>query len=289
MGKGRSAPVAHKMGGSSVTMTTSTANLLSKHEYQRASTNLLTLKAGLPRDAVISMARDVIEQLARRVTEPASRSDAVIDLSKALVGQDPFAAADQIEAHHKAGVATDALLLGYLAPAARQLGEWWTADEITFADVTVGTGRIYGIMRTLRRFMPLPVLPIQKAALVASVPGETHMLGVRMAADLLREKGWDIDIEVGLDHDTMIDRIEESGHLVIGVSAAGDHALASLAKMVLGIQVRCPRAAILVSGNIVAEAGESVALMGVDGMSQNFAEASKMLDQMWDDVSASTA
>ena len=263
-----------------------TSFLLSKQEYESASAGLIALKAALPRDAVVSMARDVLDQLASRVADPATRSETVIRLSHALISEDPRAAADEIEAQYKADVTVEALLLGYLSPAARQLGEWWEADEISFADVTVGTGRIYGIMRTLNRQLPRPEMPQHKAALVAPVPGETHLLGARMATDLLRDQGWTIDLELDNDHDTLLERIERSGHLVIGLSAAGEHAMPNLARLALALQVRLPRVVIFVGGNIVAEAKDQIALIGVDAMSQNYAEAATLLDALWERASA---
>ena len=249
--------------------------------YHQASTDILTLKSSLPQDAVASLAREVLTRLADRVSEPATRSDVVNKLCDALLADDPLAAAALIEEQFAAGVTVDALYLGYLSPAARQLGEWWNTDVIRFADVTVGTGRIYGIMRSLSRRMPRTDAPDQKAAMVACVPGETHTLGARMATDLLREQGWLVDLQLTLDHDALVAKVVESGHVIIGVSAAGEHALPALAKLVLAIRVSRPDAAIMVSGNIVDQARDRIALMGVDGMSQTFAEASAMLDEMW--------
>lgn len=263
-----------------------TAYLLPREEYEQTSADLIALKSSLPRDAVVSMAREVLEHLASRVGDAATRSDTVVRISHALIGSNPRAAADEIEAQYQANVTVEALLLGYLAPAARQLGEWWESDEITFASVTVGIGRIYGIMRMLNRHLPVPTVPQHKSALIGCVPGEDHTLGARMATDLLRDQGWTIDLAIDLDHEEMLERIESSRQLVLGLSAAGEHALPALTRLVLAIQVRIPRASIFIGGNIVAEAKDKIALLAVDGMSTNFAEATVILDSLWAEVSA---
>ncbi len=260
--------------------------LLPDRDYVQTSADLIALKATLPREAVISVAREVLSQLASRVADAAPRTDSVTRLSRALIDDDPRAAAIEIEAHHKRGVSVEALLLGYLGPAARQLGEWWETDEITFATVTIGTGRIYAIMRMLNRLLPIATVPEHKAALVASVPGETHVLGARMAADLMRDKGWTIDLEMGLEHEELMESIASSGHLVLGLSAAGEHALPALARLVLAVQMAHPQIAIFVGGNIVAECREQVSLMGIDAQSQNFAESAALVDTLWERVSA---
>lgn len=252
--------------------------------YHRASSDLLTLKSALPPEAVATLAREVISRLSGRVADKSERSDVVNDLCATLLSDDPLAAANLIETLFESGVNYDALYLGYLAPAARQLGEMWTDDTLSFAGVTVGTGRIYGIMRSLSRRMPRSINFSGKAAMVACVPGETHTLGVSMATDLLRERGWNIDQHLSLDHDALINKVVESGHILIGLSAAGTHALPALARLVLAIRVIRPDAAIMISGNIVREARQELTLMGVDGMSETFAEASALLDNLWNEA-----
>jgi len=250
--------------------------------YHQASSDLMALKSVLPHEAVVSLAREVITRLGQSVADKSSRSQVIDDLVTALLSEDPQAAAALIEAQFQAGVTYDALHLGYLGPAARQLGEKWTSDEISFSQVTVGTGRIYGIMRSLCRQVVRKGIPKQRSALVACVPGETHVLGVRMATDLLREQGWTIDLHMALDHDGLVAEIIQSGHHIIGLSAGGQHALPALARLVLAIRVSRPDAAILVSGNIVREARTEISFMGVDGVSETFAEASAILDALWD-------
>ena len=47
--------------------------------------------------------------------------------------------------------------LEYLALAARKLGKWWEEDRVSFLDVTLGTGRIYAIIRAVSPARPVPV------------------------------------------------------------------------------------------------------------------------------------
>ena len=91
------------------------------------------------------------------------------------------------------------------------LGTWWEEDRVSFVEVTVGTSRMYAIMRALRRQMPLASHIHSKSAIFASVPGETHVLGVRMAADLLRKEGWDIELKIGRTHEELVVEMTNSG------------------------------------------------------------------------------
>lgn len=48
---------------------------------------------------------------------------------------------------------------------------------------------------------------LDRSALFATVPGETHTLGITMAADLFWDHGRRIDLRTGLDHDALIDAV----------------------------------------------------------------------------------
>lgn len=258
---------------------------LTKELYERSSQDLLLLKQILPQDAVRALAREALARLAARVSAPPQRRDAVEQLCDALVSAEIGRAADLIDTWLREGAEEQALYLDYLAPAARELGEMWNEDKISFTDVTIGTGRIYGIMRSIGRNMRAPTMPTQKSAMVASVPGETHTIGAKMAAELLRGNGWDVELALGMDHEELIGRIMASNHLIIGYSAGGEHALANLARLVVATRVCQPYAHIMVSGRIVEEAAERIKLMGVDGMSHDFDSAQALMDEMWAQIS----
>jgi methanogenic corrinoid protein MtbC1 len=87
------------------------------------------------------------------------------------------------------GVPAESLMLELLGPAARLMGEMWCSDQASFLDVTLGLSRIHHLMRQLR--LP-PVGPVAErgAALLMPVPGEQHVLGLRMVEEFLLRDGW---------------------------------------------------------------------------------------------------
>lgn len=258
--------------------------LVAKSLYRQAYADLDILRAQLPEAAVVSLAREVLVRLANRSEEPSLPAGSVDVLSKALVGPDPDEAAHIIEENHAAGLDVETLYLNLLAPAAARLGEWWNKDEINFTDVAVGTGRVFGIMRNLMHHIPRPELPDGKTALFASVPGDTHTLGVKMAADLCRQRGWQIDLALAMDHDTLMEHILDSGHLLIGLSAGGLHSLPDLTRIVLALRVSQPSARVLIAGQIVDKAPRSLQLLHVDAMSSDFETALARLQDTWDQL-----
>lgn len=249
--------------------------------YQQSFLDIRQLKQSLPEATVVSLAREVLRRFSEQSATPVFEPDEVERLSIALIDADPDKAAQFIENQYDRGIKVQDFYLRLLSPAARMLGEWWDDDKVSFTQVTIGTGRIYAIMRSLRIRFEQTDLPVAKTAFFASVPDETHLLGVKMAADLFRQRGWQIDVEVGLDHDSLIARIISSRHRLIGVSAGGLHALPTLARLILALRVSVPGVRILVSGNIVAEATDSLRLMQPDAMTEDFDEAFAALERLW--------
>ncbi|MDF1726751.1 MAG: cobalamin-dependent protein [Sulfitobacter sp.] len=249
--------------------------------YQKAFTQFDQLHTQLSEGVVRSFASEVLGRLTELLGETKADSSELKKVCDALIDRDSQKAARLIEKHLQEGADVQSLYLNFLAPAAQQLGHWWEDDRITFADVTVGTGRVYAIMRSLTERFPPPRVNGKKSAFFAPVPGDDHKLGLRMATDLIRKTGWEIDLCLADTHDTVLKAIMASDHHLIGISGAGEHSLESLAKLVLAIRFVRPRAYVLVSGNIVNTSPDKLALMDLDSMDATFDGAISELDRLW--------
>lgn len=256
------------------------SELVSGEIYHQSYADLSRLHTQLPEKAVVQLAREVLERLAQKLSDRSTRDDTIVDLTTALIGPEPEAAAQLIERRLRAGDDVHALYLDFLAPAALELGDRWKSDDITFADVTVGTGRIYAIMRTLRRRMTVPRGNIDRNAFFAAVPNDNHTLGVKMAADLARKDGWNVEFEIDGTHAGLLEQIEAGDHMLIGLSGGGKHSVPDLARLVMALRIQRPGAMILVSGNVVDAARESVRLMHVDAMERDFPNAMNALERL---------
>jgi methylmalonyl-CoA mutase cobalamin-binding subunit len=102
-----------------------------------------------------------------------------------------------------------------------------------------------------------------------------------MAADLFGKEGWEIDLLIGKDHSDLVSAISQSGSRIIGLSAAGAHATAALARAMVALRLSNPAAAIFLSGQIVQEAPEEVQLMGFDGILTDMPTAQATMDEFW--------
>lgn len=249
--------------------------------YEQSVSDHAQLQQRLPQEAVVSLAREVLNRLARDLRAKGNAPDDIDALADALIAPDAKKAAALVDKHLAAGVPAQTLYRPYLARAAKRLGEQWEDDTVTFAQLTVGIGRIYAIMRTLRARIQSDKAPKTKSAIFASVPGDDHTLGVKMATDLARNAGWDVDLKLNLTHDELVEEIVNSGQLIVGLSGGGEHALPNLARLVLAVRITLPEALILVSGNIVEVAKESVALMHVDAIAREYDDAMGTLTDLW--------
>ncbi len=181
--------------------------------YSQSQAKIRMLKSRLPEDSVESLAREVIRRLAEQdidASVEAPSDDQLEHLCHALLSGDDHAGTQFIRDVRTEGASVEVVYLRYLAQAARMLGEWWEEDLVSFGEVTLGTSRMYAIMRALRRESLNEHTSPNRSAVFASVPGETHTLGVRMAADLFRKDGWDIELMVGMSHEELVSEIRRS-------------------------------------------------------------------------------
>jgi len=124
--------------------------------YKRSQARIRRLKKSLPEDLVANLAREVIMRVASKdqvldhVPYEAS-PEALEVLCDALLSDDDKSASGIISDLRADGVRAEDIYLKQLAAAARVLGDKWVNDELSFSQVTVATGRMYAIMRSLRR------------------------------------------------------------------------------------------------------------------------------------------
>ncbi|MFN3641733.1 MAG: B12-binding domain-containing protein [Gemmobacter sp.] len=198
--------------------------------------------------AVRALARSVIRRSAPRPPlppEPAvpeAGDQSLAAFCATLVQPTPGAALRFIAACRDRGLSREGVYLGYVCDAARWLGEAWDDDRLSFLEVTIACGHLHALLRMLggeRAAHPLP-LDTRRRALFATVPGEAHGIGVAVAATLFRDVGWDIDLQLGRDHDSLLHRVATTRPPVVGLSLSTPDRLDALAGLVAGIRRIAP-------------------------------------------------
>ncbi len=241
--------------------------------YQNATQQLRLVETELPQDAISNLAREVVRRLAFRMPRHENVADlptqSEIDLlCAALLSGDDRAADQFILAARRDGVDTAAISRGYVAGAARKLGQMWDDDRISFIDVTLACGKLYGIIRGLRHVLAPQIVQGRETrpALFALVPGETHTLGIEIATDHFRRDGWDVDMLMGLDHDAMVAEADLRHYEAIVLVANSDRMLEPLTRLSLALRITQPLAHLIVAGGILDHHPDILRLVGAEAV-----------------------
>ncbi|MFN3972275.1 MAG: B12-binding domain-containing protein [Gemmobacter sp.] len=260
--------------------------VLDANAFARAK-DLFSTTQRLPSNAVEALASEVLARLSGRVVLTAAapvvtcddRESCIEALTRALISADDREATEILMQVRARGVPVEALYDLYLAGAACRLGQLWDDDQIASVEVVLAAGRIYAIMRGLRRmFAPARPRADSFRAVFASVPGETHVLGVAMAADILTLHGWEIDLRAGLDHDRLVAEIGQSSYPIIGLSASSGRMLFPLARLIVALRLSNPSAWIMVCGGIVQIEPDIASLVDADAATADLPSAETLME-----------
>lgn len=234
---------------------------LDRQAYAGADQAFRAVTQHLPEDLVAGLAREVVRRLAFRMPgiRPLKGIPDETEIERfctALLSPDEEAADRIILNVTRDAVDIETIYLGYIAGASRRLGKLWEQDQLSFVDVSLGTGRLYRIIRGLR-FAIAPVLldgRPRTPALFVLTPDETHTLGIEMAADLFRRDGGDADVCIGKTHDEVLSLAESRHYGVIVLVAHSDRVIPQLLQLSVALRIAQPLTPIALAGNLVEAA-----------------------------------
>lgn len=199
-------------------------------------------------------------------TVPAVRE--VAEFAGLVLTKETEAASAYVEALRARGTSVETLYLDLLAPAARQLGELWTADILSFTEVTLGLCRLHQVLHELSpAFRSEAAQPEHgRRALLAPVPGEQHSFGLIMVAEFFRRAGWDVWSGPPASSADLARVVRSKWFAVVGLSVSCDGRLDALASAIRVIRRASRNRAIgvLVGGPVFVEHPELVTLVGAD-------------------------
>jgi MerR family transcriptional regulator, light-induced transcriptional regulator len=235
----------------------------------------------LAREVILRVCRTESPVLPASVRPSTSEVEALCD---ALLSHDDTAGSDLVRAARLGGMPADVLYHGYICDAARRLGQRWDRDEATAAEVILGAGRIYGILRELRAVFLAEhlVAPPGAEAVFASVPGDVHGIGVTIAADTLRRKGWEVTLLLGLGHSALVERIAEKKPKMVCLSLSQTSMTFGLARLIVALRVRCPQVWVLAGGPVVSADPEVARIVDADAAARSISEAVDLLESHLD-------
>lgn len=244
---------------------------LDRVAYEAADTSLRLVTERLPQDRVVGLAQEVVRRLAFRIPAASNRGSkpnaAQIDqFCDALLSKDEEAADRFILQIQQDGANIEAVYLSYIAGASRQMGEMWESDDLSFMEVSLGTGRLYRIIRGLRHTIA-PVLlegRTHTPALFTLVPGETHTLGIEMAADLFRRDGGEVDVCIGKSHDDIMALADDRHYGAIVLVANSQKMISSLIQLSVALRISQPLSVFALAGNLIEDNPDIQAMVGAE-------------------------
>jgi methanogenic corrinoid protein MtbC1 len=207
---------------------------------------------------------------ARAQTPPAMTAH-VERLVKLALNADDLRINAMIASFADQGWTSDAILSLLIEPAARALGDAWLGDACSEIDLTIGLSMLQLAGHAVR-YSPSSqtIRNSQYRILLATAPGEQHMLGTTLLADQFLEAGWQVDMAFPESDEALTNQLnaQHPDAVDLGLSEAlsRSHAidrLRSTVKMSRKAAGNDPTV-ISVGGRLFAEAAATASSVGAD-------------------------
>ncbi len=183
---------------------------------------------------------------------PLPSSDEIASLAALALAQDVAGGLESVATVLKEGLSLESVLLHFIAPAARLLGDYWEADRNTYTEVTAGMTALQAVVRTLGAKVAPSVIPTRGQVLLTTAPGEQHTLGLSMFHELLVKAGWSVELAPGLGHAEIVEAVSNGEVEMVGFTVSNPRLLEPLAQVVAAIkkQSLLPSVLVLVGGSV---------------------------------------
>jgi len=176
------------------------------------------------------------------------------------------------------GHPVERLFASLLAPVARQLGEMWTSDEVSFVEVTLAVSRIQRILFELCE-PPTTSMNGNFTVLMTATPGEQHTLGLHMAAEAFRQAGIHVVSLVPTAVSEIESIVRANRYDLIGFSFGSESLLDELASAIEATRIASqqPDVKIVVGGPASPLVSSAKSRLGADRVVRDIAEAIAIL------------
>jgi methanogenic corrinoid protein MtbC1 len=233
----------------------------------------------------------VLPELAARHAAEGRRGPWPIDararaLADLLIGGDSNAPYEFLRSLSSQDGSVRHLYESVVEPAARMLGNLWTADVCTELDVTLGLSQLQRAVRLLNEDIMQPISPaglILPAVLIVPEPGEVHVINAALDSDALWNAGWDPLSEFPVSDEALQDMLAGSWFdaldLSLSASFRRDHWLPRVEKTIALAKhaSQNPELVVVVGGRIFVEDEGAGKQVGADGVSTTAMHAERAI------------
>ncbi|MEQ9500420.1 MAG: cobalamin-dependent protein [Deltaproteobacteria bacterium] len=124
-----------------------------------------------------------------------------------------------------------------LVPAARHIGDLWMNDRCSFADVTIGVGRLQQLLSEYgSSFAPVTDDLEVGRVLLAPAPGEQHTFGLHVVAEFFRRDGWSVSTQFTPGRADLTTMVEREPFAMVGFSVSNSRLFEPLAQVIEDIR-----------------------------------------------------
>jgi MerR family transcriptional regulator, light-induced transcriptional regulator len=209
---------------------------------------------------------------AKKRLEIIETTDVIEEFTQCALSEDATAAGAYADLLHEKGLAIESIFLHVLQPVARRLGDLCNQDICHDVEVTVGMWRLQSLVRDLSADFQAEAPPVASnhSVLVATQPGEPHMLGMRLDAEFFWRAGWDVMCEFPATDEELENLVREQWFDVLDLSLSSafqrDHRLAAMTATIQAVRRVSfnPDIRVMVCGRVFLEHPEFSLLIGAD-------------------------
>ena len=169
------------------------------------------------------------------------------------------------------GWSADDIVSHLIELVARAMGDAWLADQCSEFDLTVGLSLLQLAGHAVRTHACTDSLRRSRySILLATAPGEPHMLGTALLADQFTDAGWRVEMAFPDSREALANQIAGQGHDAVDIALSDalprQRALARLRDTVEHCHKAAPGHLVVVSvgGRLFAEASATAASVGAD-------------------------
>ncbi len=240
-----------------------------------------------PDSGVTALARSALKRLAKSGEEAAQNSletlppDIDVTAFAMAIAEGDFEAAHR-QAHGLAaqGVSYELISDTLIAGAARLLGRRWEKDTLSFVEVSLGISELLRINADLRRQTRGRFVSDGSLALFATLRGQTHNLGIILAAEAFRQHRWDVELMLDTTIDDIVDEVRETRPQLVGLTAGRYERMADIAALLRVLKAQSPAPTTMLGGHAVADIGILEEIAHVDHVVVNIADALVVAHQL---------
>jgi blue light- and temperature-responsive anti-repressor len=193
----------------------------------------------------------------------------------------------QLAAIAEQGWSADDVVAHLIEPVARAMGDAWLADQCCEFDLTIGLSMLQLAGHAVRTHACTNTLRQSRySILLATAPGEQHMVGTALLADQFTDAGWRVDMAFPGSKEALANQIAAQGHDAVDIALSDalprQSALARLRDTVDLCHNAVPGHLVVVSvgGRMFAEASANAASVGADHARRNIGGTSLRLAQL---------